>query len=172
MFAQLKALIAGTKRYDFPAETLAKIDAMRMHTSKGEIVVHLLSEVAPNTVSNFVHLNNQKFYDSLTFHRHEREFVIQGGCPVGDGSGNPSWKIAGEFHPNMPSHVRGTLSMAHSGKNTAGSQFFFVLEDSAYLDTDFTVFGQVDIGDQVSIDVMDSLRMGDTIVSIDILEKV
>jgi peptidyl-prolyl cis-trans isomerase B (cyclophilin B) len=171
MWKRFKKLFEGTKKYDFSHEALAACKLARIRTAKGDIIVQLLPEVAPNTVSNFVHLINAKFYHNLKFHRHIAGFVAQGGCPVGDGSGGPGWKIASEFHDDMPSHKRGTLSMAHAGRNTAGSQFFFVLEDQPDLDSDFSVFATIEEGDRESFEVMDSLRQDDIIESIEIVQK-
>jgi len=102
-----------------------------IETVKGEIELILFSEDAPNTVANFEKLANTGFYDGLTFHRVILDFVIQGGCPVGDGTGGPGYTIKCEINPNK--HVKGALSMAHAGRDTGGSQFFITLSPSLTL---------------------------------------
>ncbi len=116
-------------------------------TNKGDITVELFENEAPNTVANFISLVQKGFYDGLTFHRVLPEFVIQGGCPKGDGTGGPGYAIKCETdRPNARKHFRGSLSMAHAGKDTGGSQFFICLAPIEHLDTKHTVFGRV-IGD-------------------------
>lgn len=120
----------------------------------GDIVIALEPEVAPNTVKNFLSLANEGFYDGLTFHRVISGFMIQGGDPAGDGTGDPGYSIKGEFSNNNVkndiSHLRGVISMARSqDPNSAGSQFFIVHQDSNYLDGDYAAFGQVVSGMEV-----------------------
>lgn len=120
----------------------------------GEVVIALEPEVAPNTVKNFLSLANEGFYDGLTFHRVISGFMIQGGDPIGDGTGDPGYSIKGEFSNNNVkneiSHVRGVISMARSqDPNSAGSQFFIVHQDSSYLDGDYAAFGQVISGMEI-----------------------
>ncbi len=113
-------------------------------TSFGDLVAELWDDVAPNHVDNFRKLGREGFYDNLAFHRVIKDFVIQGGCPRGDGTGDPGWKIDAEF--NDRDHVPGTLSMARSSDpNSAGSQFFICLtrERCRHLDREYTAFGQV-----------------------------
>ncbi|MFK7959563.1 MAG: peptidylprolyl isomerase [Phycisphaerales bacterium] len=113
-------------------------------TSEGDVVAEMWTDVAPNHVENFVKLGTEGFYDNLTFHRIIEGFVIQGGCPRGDGTGGPGWNVDAEF--NDRKHVPGTLSMARSqDPNSAGSQFFICLtrEKCQHLDGQYTGFGQV-----------------------------
>ena len=117
-----------------------------MVTDEGEINIELFSDDAPNTVSNFIKLANEGFYDGLTFHRVIPGFMAQGGCPNSregsngmPGTGGPGYKIDCEI--NEKKHLPGSLSMAHAGKNTGGSQFFLVHESQPHLDGVHTVFG-------------------------------
>ena len=124
--------------------TVAKIE-----TSKGTIVCQLLEDKAPNTVANFIHLASSGYYDGLTFHRVIADFMVQGGCPNGDGRGGPGWCIADEFHPDAKHDVEGVLSMANAGPNTGGSQFFITLVPTPWLDGHHAVFGRVVDGEKV-----------------------
>ncbi len=126
-----------------------------METEKGNIVIELFEKDAPNTVDNFETLINKGFYNGLTFHRVVPNFVIQGGCPDGTGTGGPGYTIKCEINPNK--HLRGSLSMAHAGRNTGGSQFFICHESLPHLDGKHTVFGRVIEG----IDVVDQIKQGD-----------
>ncbi|RMH60592.1 MAG: peptidylprolyl isomerase [Zetaproteobacteria bacterium] len=126
----------------------------------GEVVIRLLSEVAPNTVANFKKLVAEGFYDGLTFHRVIPGFVAQGGDPKGDGTGGPGYRIKAEF--NAERHVRGTVAMARSGDpDSAGSQFYICYTPQPHLDGNYTVFGRVTEG----MDVVDRLRPGSVIAS-------
>jgi peptidyl-prolyl cis-trans isomerase B (cyclophilin B) len=107
----------------------------------GEIVIDLFDQDAPNTVANFEKLANEGFYNGLTFHRVIPGFVAQGGCPRGNGTGGPGYHINCEINPNK--HERGTLAMAHAGRNTGGSQFYICYEAQPHLDGQHTVFGKV-----------------------------
>ncbi len=140
-------------------------------TAKGEIEVELYDKDAPNTVANFEKLAKEGFYDGTSFHRVIPDFVIQGGdplskeLPAGDpriGTGGPGYKIKCETHLNTHKHVAGTLSMAHAGKDTGGSQFFICHSPQPHLDRVHTVFGQVKDG----MDVVNSIRQNDVINSI------
>lgn len=124
---------------------------------------------APNTVNNFITLSEKGFYNGLTFHRVIPDFVIQGGCPNGIGNGGPGYKIPCELDGNNQYHDRGVLSMAHAGRDTGGSQFFIChsRNNTAHLDRNHTCFGKVVEG----LDVIDAIRMGDKILSIEILES-
>ncbi|NBC04359.1 MAG: peptidylprolyl isomerase [Bacteroidetes bacterium] len=137
-------------------------------TEKGDMKVNFFSEDAPNTVDNFVTLSNKGFYDGLTFHRVIQDFVIQGGCPKGDGSGGPGYSIDCELDGENQYHERGVLSMAHAGRNTGGSQFFIChsRKNTAHLDGNHTVFGKVVDG----LDVIDEIEQGDRIEKIEIVE--
>ncbi|MGD0197291.1 MAG: peptidylprolyl isomerase [Solirubrobacteraceae bacterium] len=128
-----------------------------MTTSEGEIVIELFDEDAPKTVENFRKLASDGFYDGLIFHRVIRDFMIQGGCPQGTGTGGPGYSFDDEFNDHRV--VRGALAMANSGPNTNGSQFFIVTaEECPWLDGKHTVFGQVTAG----IDVLDAIEAVET----------
>jgi peptidyl-prolyl cis-trans isomerase B (cyclophilin B) len=109
-----------------------------------EIEIELFDDVAPNTVDNFVRLAESGFYDGLTFHRVIPGFVAQGGCPNGDGTGGPGYTIKCEINPRP--HVRGSVAMAHAGRDTGGSQFYICYQAQPHLDGQHTVFGQVTKG--------------------------
>jgi peptidyl-prolyl cis-trans isomerase B (cyclophilin B) len=128
-----------------------------MATDKGDIVLELFPAEAPGTVANFTKLAESGFYNGLTFHRVIPNFVIQGGCPKGDGTGGPGYTIKCETAGNPHKHVRGSLSMAHAGKDTGGSQFFICHSPQPHLDGKHTVFGQVIEG----LDIVDAVRAGD-----------
>lgn len=118
------------------------------------IKIELYPEVAPNTVRNFISLINEKFYDGLTFHRVIPGFMIQGGCPQGNGMGGPDYQIKGEFtqngFQNDLAHTRGVISMARAmSPNSAGSQFFIMHQDSPHLDGAYAAFGMVIEGIEV-----------------------
>jgi peptidyl-prolyl cis-trans isomerase B (cyclophilin B) len=143
-------------------------------TSKGEMHVNFYDKDAPNTVANFVKLAESGYYDGLKFHRVIPDFVIQGGCPNTrdgasgmPGTGGPGYKIDCELTGENQFHDRGVLSMAHAGKNTGGSQFFVChsRRNTAHLDRVHTCFGIVTEG----LDVIDAIRQGDTIETIQII---
>jgi len=124
-----------------------------MRTTEGVIVFELFDDDAPETVANFKKLASEGFYDGLTFHRIIKDFMIQGGCPTGTGTGDPGYKFDDEFNDHKV--VRGALAMANSGPNTNGSQFFIVTIDAAsWLDGKHTVFGEVTDG----MDVVDRIE--------------
>ena len=124
-----------------------------MHTNAGPITFELFDDDAPKTVENFKKLTNDGFYDGLIFHRVIRDFMVQGGCPQGTGTGGPGYQFEDEFNDNKV--VRGALAMANSGPNTNGSQFFIVTTDAApWLDGKHTVFGQVTDG----MDAVDAIE--------------
>jgi len=137
-------------------------------TEKGTMLVEFYEKDAPNTVANFVSLAKKGFYNGLTFHRVIPNFVIQGGCPHGTGSGGPGYNIKCELDGNNQYHDRGVLSMAHAGKNTGGSQFFIChnRQNTAHLDRKHTCFGKVVEG----LEVIDTIRAGDEIEEIKIIE--
>ncbi|WP_431799046.1 peptidylprolyl isomerase [Halobacillus andaensis] len=122
-----------------------------------ELIIELYNDAAPNTVENFEKLANSEFYDGLTFHRVIPDFVIQGGDPNGNGTGGPGYTIKCETEGNPHKHERGTLSMAHAGKDTGGSQFFICHSPQPHLDGRHTVFGKVIEG----VDTVDRVRPGD-----------
>jgi peptidyl-prolyl cis-trans isomerase B (cyclophilin B) len=126
-----------------------------IHTNHGAIEVELFDDAAPKTVENFRKLASDGFYDGLVFHRVIKDFMIQGGCPQGTGTGGPGYTFEDEFNDHKV--VRGALAMANAGPNTNGSQFFIVTTDSApWLDGKHTVFGEVKAGMEV-VDAIESL---------------
>jgi peptidyl-prolyl cis-trans isomerase B (cyclophilin B) len=140
-----------------------------IETSRGTIVAELFDEEVPGTVENFSKLANSNFYDGLRFHRVIPNFMIQGGCPFSKeandpraGTGGPGYKIKCETSRNVHKHVAGTLSMAHAGKDTGGSQFFICHSPQPHLDGKHTVFGQVTKGQ----DIVNQIRKDDQITSI------
>jgi peptidyl-prolyl cis-trans isomerase B (cyclophilin B) len=135
-------------------------------TVKGDMTVEFFDTDAPLTVANFCKLAKSGFYDGLTFHRVLPNFVIQGGCPKGTGTGGPGWTIKCETTGGNQRHDRGVLSMAHAGKDTGGSQFFVChsREGTAHLDRMHTCFGKVTKG----VEVVDKIKAGDKIVSIEV----
>ena len=138
-------------------------------TEKGTMLVEFYEADAPITVQNFVDLSKKGFYDGLTFHRVIPNFVIQGGCPTGTGTGGPGYKIQCELDGGNQFHDRGVLSMAHAGRNTGGSQFFVCHSraNTAHLDRNHTCFGKVVEG----LEVIDAIRAGDKIEKITIHES-
>lgn len=139
-----------------------------MVTEKGTMIIELFDDDAPGTVANFVKLAKSGFYNGLTFHRVIPDFVVQGGCPRGDGTGGPGYTIKCETDGKKQYHDRGVLSMAHAGRNTGGSQFFIChnRRNTAHLDGKHTVFGKV----IENVEVIDNIRRGDKIISIEIEE--
>jgi len=127
-----------------------------IETEKGRIVAELFPEVAPKTVANFIKLAEQGFYNGLTWHRVVPGFVIQGGDPLGNGTGGPGYTIPAEF--NSKKHLKGTVAMARAADpNSAGSQFYITLAPQPQLDGQYTVFGQTVEG----LDVIDKIAVGD-----------
>lgn len=134
------------------------------NTSKGTINVELFSDQAPKTVANFVNLVQRGYYNGLNFHRVIPNFMVQGGCPNGDGRGGPGYVFEDEFSPELVHDVPGKLSMANAGPGTNGSQFFITHVPTSWLDGKHTVFGSViDSSDQ---DIVNSVAQGDKIESI------
>lgn len=138
-----------------------------IETEKGNIVLELFEKNAPKTVANFENLIKQGFYDGLTFHRVIPNFVIQGGCPKGDGTGGPGYTIKCETKGNPRKHGKGALSMAHAGKDTGGSQFFITHSPQPHLDGVHTVFGQVIEG----MDVVNKIKPKDVMKKVTISEE-
>ena len=132
-------------------------------TGRGDIHIDFFDQDAPATVANFVKLARKGFYNGLKFHRVIPKFVIQGGCPRGDGSGGPGYTIPCEINSNK--HLAGSLSMAHRGKNTGGSQFFVCHSAQPHLDGVHTVFGRT--GD---IEVVNAIKAGDAMEEVIILD--
>jgi cyclophilin family peptidyl-prolyl cis-trans isomerase len=114
-----------------------------LKTTMGEIKIELYMDRAPKTAGNFLKLVQQGFYNGLTFHRVIPGFMIQGGCPKGDGTGGPGYTITDEFHPLLAHSEAGILSMANAGPNTGGSQFFITLAATHWLDGKHAIFGRV-----------------------------
>jgi peptidyl-prolyl cis-trans isomerase B (cyclophilin B) len=132
-----------------------------IETDKGTINIQFFDADAPNTVKNFVDLSQKGFYDGLIFHRVIPNFMVQGGCPQGSGTGGPGYKINCEINKNM--HEAGSLSMAHAGKNTGGSQFFICHSPQGHLDGVHTVFGKTP-----DMNVVNAIQKGDKIISVKI----
>ena len=138
-----------------------------IHTSKGTIKLNLFDDLAPITVANFINLSNRGYYDNLIFHRVINDFMIQGGCPLGTGTGGPGYNFPDEFHPDLKHDSPGILSMANAGPGTNGSQFFITHVETPWLDNNHTVFGSA-IDDE-SLDNINNIVQGDTIQSIEII---
>jgi len=136
-----------------------------IETGKGNLVLELFASDVPVTVNNFVFLAREGFYDGTTFHRVIPDFMAQGGDPTGTGRGGPGYKFADEFTGHT--HVTGALSMANSGPNTNGSQFFITYAPQPHLDNHHSVFGQLENG----MDVLKAIEDGDTVVRMTIEEK-
>ena len=143
------------------------LPSIKMQTSQGEIHIELFEDEAPNTVANMIELSEQGFYDGLVFHRVINDFMIQGGCPHGKGTGGPGYRFRDEFHPDRRHDGPGVLSMANAGPNTNGSQFFITHSAQPHLDGKHTVFGRVLEG----LDVVNRISQGDEIQSVRVLNK-
>ncbi len=142
---------------------MSDLQAM-METSKGTIRITLFADQVPSTVANFVNLAERGFYDDLTFHRVIADFMVQGGCPQGSGSGGPGYKFADEFAAGLKHDRPGILSMANSGPGTNGSQFFITHVPTKWLDGKHSIFGAV-VGDE-DMTVVNQIEQGDRINSI------
>jgi len=138
-----------------------------IQTKKGNIRIQLHDDKTPKTVANFEKLVGQGFYDGLKFHRVIADFMIQGGCPQGTGSGGPGYKFADEFHPSLKHDGPGILSMANAGPNTNGSQFFITHVATPHLDGKHSVFGKVIEGQKV----VDSIKQGDVMDKVTVSEE-
>lgn len=136
-----------------------------IETDKGNIELVLFDKEAPNTVDNFEKLANDGFYNGLTFHRVLPNFVIQGGCPKGNGTGGPGYTIKCEINPHK--HGAGALSMAHAGKDTGGSQFFITHSPQPHLDGVHTVFGKVVKG----MDVVNKIKQNDVMNKVTVFDE-
>ncbi len=148
------SVIDATKKY-----------SITVHTSRGDFVIALVEpKVAPQTVNNFVYLSQNHFYDGLTFHRVVPGFVVQGGDPLGNGTGGPDYKLPDESNPSK--WPRGTVGMASSAAGVSGSQFFITLGDASFLGSNgvYNHFGKVTSG----MDVVDKIQVGDTMRSVDV----
>lgn len=157
------------KVYEIDTNELAKYKFAVIKTDKGDMVAELYPEETPQTVANFANLAKSGFYDGLNFHRVIPNFVIQGGCPYGSGIGGPGWRIKCECVGQKRKHNRGSLSMAHAGRDTGGSQFFVCHSAQPHLNGVHTVFGEL-INDE-SKAVLDSIKQGDKITTIEIKES-
>jgi len=162
-FLAVSAFATG-KVFHKSYEGIKKIQAI-IDTHEGQITVNLLFKDAPNTVANFIDLANKGFYNGLPFHRVIQRFVAQGGDPQGNGTGGPGYSIDDEA--NSLKHVPGVLSMANSGPNTGGSQFFIVQWSQPHLDGKHTVFGMVESG----LDVVYRIEPYDPIIKVQIVES-
>ena len=136
------------------------------NTSKGTINITLFDEKTPKTVANFVNLATRGYYDGLNFHRVINDFMVQGGCPNGDGRGGPGYVFEDEFHPELIHNEPGKLSMANAGPGTNGSQFFITHVATPWLDGRHSVFGEVDSDEDQK--VVNQIVQGDKIESIKI----
>ena len=157
------SLSAGKKTYQEPPPVLTASEIegkkVRAKTAKGDIVIALLKD-APIAASNFIFLVNDGFYDELTFHRREENFVIQGGDPKGNGTGGPGYTFSDE--PVTLEYTRGIVAMANAGPNTNGSQFFIMLADAPNLPKKYTIFGKVIEG----MEIVDKIEIGDKMIKL------
>ncbi len=138
-----------------------------IETSRGAIRVQLFADKTPKTVKNFTDLAAKGFYNGLKFHRVIPDFMVQTGCPKGTGTGDAGYKFADEFHPDLRHSGPGILSMANSGPNTNGSQFFITHVATAWLDGKHSVFGKVLSGQ----DVVDAIKQGDVMTSVSVADE-
>lgn len=136
-------------------------------TNRGTIRVKLHADKAPKTVANFEKLAGEGFYNGLKFHRVIADFMVQTGCPKGTGTGGPGYQFADEFHKDLKHDGPGVLSMANSGPNTNGSQFFITHVATPWLDGKHSVFGQVVEGQKV----VDAVRQGDVMTEVTVAEE-
>ena len=165
------------KEYNLSEDALAKLQYAQVKTSKGTVWLKLYPESAANTVANFAELASSGFYDNLAFHRVIPGFMAQGGCPHSGPTGNPSmagtggpdWDIACETD-NGVKHKRGSLSMAHAGRDTGGSQFFITFVPTPHLDGVHTVFGAIEDEDAQSFAILDAIESDDAIEEIRVVE--
>jgi len=170
--------MANLKEYNLNEDELNSLQYAIISTNKGDIKVKLYPDETPITVANFAHLANEGFYDGLKFHRVIPGFMAQGGCPHSKdgastmaGTGGPGWAIPCECDKNIHTHQRGSLSMAHAGRDTGGSQFFICFVPCPHLDGVHTVFGGIEEQDQKSFEVLDTISMNDEIKTIKILSS-
>lgn len=159
-------LAAATARTE--EKSKEKLPQVLLKTSKGDVLLELYEDEAPNTVANFISLVEKGFYDGLKFHRVIEGFMAQGGDPKGTGSGGPGYTIPCECtRPDHRKHERGVISMAHRGRDTGGSQFYITFQATPHLDGKHTVFGHVIKG----MDVIDKLTITGPGVKPDVIEK-
>jgi cyclophilin family peptidyl-prolyl cis-trans isomerase len=144
---------------------MAKNRIATIETNKGTITFELYEDLAPITTANFIGLAERRFYDGLTFHRVEPNFVIQGGCPLGNGTGSSDQKIPLEVTPNLKHGAAGAVAMARSSDpNSASCQFYITLAPTPFLDMNYAVFGRVTEG----MEVVQQIRVGDQMTSVQI----
>ena len=162
------ALVLATTSLALRAADSPPVQDIRiiLHTSKGDIEATLFASKVPMIVANYLNLARQGFYDGLTFHRVIPNFMIQGGDPTGSGRGGPGYKFADEFDDSLRHSKPGIFSMANSGPNTNGSQFFITHVPTPHLNGKHSVFGEVTKGQ----DVVNQIAQGDTIIRIEILD--
>lgn len=170
-YLEMSRKSAETWKTELPLrEKEAKADDLprvRLTTSRGDVEAELFENEAPNTVANFIELVEKKFYDGLSFHRVLPSFMAQGGCPKGNGSGDAGYRFRDELGAACRKHFRGSLSMANSGPDTNGSQFFITHLPTGWLDGKHTVFGRVIKGQEA----VDLLQVGDKILKAEVLRK-
>ena len=155
----------AAKQYASPPAMTVEVDrtySVTIETERGSIELELYPEYAPVTVNNFLFLAQDGFYDGVSFHRVIRKFMVQGGDPTGSGRGGPGYRFEDEFEGNPLRHEKGVISMANSGPDTNGSQFFVTHGPQPHLDGRHTVFGKVVKGQ----DVVDSIEQGDSIIRV------
>ena len=138
-----------------------------IETNKGKIRIKLFHKEAPLTVANFINLSKRGYYNNLSFHRVIDNFMIQGGCPLGTGTGGPGYDFEDEFNPSLIHNKAGILSMANAGPGTNGSQFFITHLETPWLDNNHTVFGE--IIDKDDLDIVNQIVQGDKMISIEIV---
>ena len=138
-----------------------------IETDKGKIKIKLFNKEAPLTVANFINLSKRGYYNNLSFHRVIDNFMIQGGCPLGTGTGGPGYNFEDEFNPSLTHDKGGILSMANAGPGTNGSQFFITHLETPWLDNNHTVFGEVI--DKDDLDIVNQISQGDKMISIEII---
>ena len=148
-------------------EITTDLPQIQIETERGNITIELFEDDAPNTVANFISLTEQGYYDNLNFHRVIPDFMIQGGCPEGTGTGGPGYRFGDECMPNRRHDAPGVLSMANAGPGTNGSQFFITHGAQSHLDGKHTVFGKVTDG----LDTVNAIQQGDGMNRMVVLQK-
>ena len=148
-------------------EITTDLPQIQIETERGNITIELFEDDAPNTVANFISLAEQGYYDNLNFHRVIPDFMIQGGCPEGTGTGGPGYRFGDECMPNRRHDAPGVLSMANAGPGTNGSQFFITHGAQPHLDGKHTVFGKVTDG----LDTVNAIQQGDWMNRMVVLQK-